>query len=85
MTKPVMKLLTVERTRKDRGVAMTEYLVILGIIALVLIAVVGKFGKQIENAFYQNASISGRTEAEKDQSQKLDKDATRTANDAARP
>ena len=64
---------------------MTEYLVILGIFALVLIAVVGKFGKQIENAFSQYASMPGRTEAEKDQSRKLDKDTTSTANDAARP
>lgn len=57
-----MKLLP--KMRKFRwGIAMTEYLIILGIVAIAAIAIVGLFGKQIKNTFYRSTSTLGGTDA----------------------
>ena len=46
-----------------RGIAMTEYLIILAIVAIAAILVVGLFGKQIKQAFTsQTAAMSGNVE-----------------------
>lgn len=43
-----------------RGIAMTEYLIILAIVAIAAIAVVGIFGKQIKQAFTSStAAMAG--------------------------
>ena len=47
-----MKLLSNKSTR--RGIAMTEYLIILAIVAVAAIAVVGLFGKTIKTTFTRN-------------------------------
>ena len=44
-----MKLISTKSTR--RGIAMTEYLIILAIVAIACIAVVGLFGKQVKSTF----------------------------------
>ena len=44
-----MKLFTTKAYR--RGLAMTEYLIILGIVAIACILFVSVFGKQLKNAF----------------------------------
>jgi pilus assembly protein Flp/PilA len=50
--------------RKTRwGIAMTEYLIILGIVAIAAIAIVGLFGKQIKSVFTRsNAALTGQTQ-----------------------
>ena len=46
-----------------RGIAMTEYLIILAIVAIAAILVVGLFGKQIKQALTtQTAAMSGNVE-----------------------
>lgn len=53
-----MKILTINQKR--RGIAMTEYLIILSIIAIAAIAVVGLFGQQIKHVFSRNnAALTG--------------------------
>ena len=57
-----MKLLSKKTTR--RGIAMTEYLIILAIVAVAAIAVVGLFGKQIKSTFTRNnQALVGTVEA----------------------
>jgi pilus assembly protein Flp/PilA len=53
-----MKLLGLRKTRW--GIAMTEYLIILGIVAIAAIAIIGVFGKQIKQAFQSStAAMAG--------------------------
>jgi pilus assembly protein Flp/PilA len=60
-----MKLLNLKKTRW--GIAMTEYLIILGIVAIAAIAIVGVFGKQIKSAFSSStAAMAGTDKANKD-------------------
>jgi len=48
--------------RKTRwGIAMTEYLIILGIVAIAAIAIVSVFGSRIKNAFANSASAMAGT------------------------
>jgi Flp pilus assembly pilin Flp len=49
--------------KKSRmGIAMTEYLIILGIVAIAAIAVIGLFGKQIKSVFTRsNEAMVGST------------------------
>jgi Flp pilus assembly pilin Flp len=42
---------------------MTEYLIILGIVAVASIAIVGLFGKQIKDVFYRTTSTLGGADA----------------------
>ncbi len=57
-----MKLITTNSTK--RGIAMTEYLIILAIVAVAAIAVVGLFGKQVKSAFTRsNSALVGKVEA----------------------
>ena len=57
-----MKLITTKASR--RGIAMTEYLIILAIVAVAAIAVVGLFGKQVKSAFTRsNKALVGQVEA----------------------
>ena len=57
-----MKLTSTKSTR--RGIAMTEYLIILAIVAVAAIAVVGLFGKTIKNTFTRNnKALVGQVEA----------------------
>ena len=56
-----MKL--IGRKEKRRGIAMTEYLIILAIVAVAAIAVVGLFGKQVKDVFYRNTSTLGGTDS----------------------
>jgi len=44
-----------------RGIAMTEYLIILAIVAIAAIAVVGIFGKQIKQAFTSSTAAMAGT------------------------
>jgi len=54
-----MKLLGLRKTRW--GIAMTEYLIILGIVAIAAIAIVGLFGKQIKSVFTRsNGALTGQ-------------------------
>lgn len=46
-----------------RGIAMTEYLIVLAIVAVAAILIVGLFGKQIKDVFYRNTSTLGGTDA----------------------
>ena len=49
--------------RKTRwGIAMTEYLIILGIVAIAAIAIVGLFGKQIKETFSRTTSALAGTD-----------------------
>jgi Flp pilus assembly pilin Flp len=49
---------------RRRGIAMTEYLIILAIVAVAAIAVVGLFGKQIKSTFTRsNKALVGTAEA----------------------
>ena len=43
----------------NRGIAMTEYLIILAIVAVAAILVVSVFGKQIKSAFTANTAAMG--------------------------
>jgi len=44
---------------KRQGIAMTEYLIILAIVAVAAILVVGLFGKQIKNTFNTSTAAMG--------------------------
>jgi Flp pilus assembly pilin Flp len=56
-----MNLLTTKSSR--RGIAMTEYLIILAIVAIAAIAVIGLFGKQIKSTFTRNnKALAGQVE-----------------------
>ena len=46
-----------------QGIAMTEYLVILAIVAIGSILVVGQFGKQIKNVFQAECTALSGTKA----------------------
>ena len=53
------------KTVKNRklGIAMTEYLIILGVVAVAAILVVGLFGKQVKSVFTRNnAALVGNTQ-----------------------
>ena len=55
-----MKLFKNKEGNGRRGIAMTEYLIILAIVAIAAIAVVGIFGKQIKQAFTSStAAMAG--------------------------
>ncbi len=47
------------RRNSCQGISMTEYLIILSIIAIAAIAVVGLFGKQIKQTFTRNTGAMG--------------------------
>lgn len=49
-----MKLVT--QNKGLRGIAMTEYLIILAVVAVAAILIVGLFGQQIKNVFSENTS-----------------------------
>jgi len=49
--------------KRRRGIAMTEYLIILAIVAIAAILIVGLFGKQIKDVFYRSTSTLGGTDA----------------------
>ena len=47
-----------------RGIAMTEYLIILAVVAISAIAVIGLWGKQIKSTFTRNnAALTAQVEA----------------------
>lgn len=73
-----MKQLATNKKR-NRGIAMTEYLIILGIVAIAAIAVVGLFGQQIKNTFYRTTSTLGGTDTASDQSTTITKNASTDA------
>ena len=54
-----MKLSGIKKSRW--GIAMTEYLIILGIVAIAAIAIVGLFGKQIKQAFTSSTGAMAGT------------------------
>ena len=58
-----MKLNALKIGKNSRlGIAMTEYLIILGVVAVAAILVVGLFGKQIKSVFTRNnAALTGQT------------------------
>jgi Flp pilus assembly pilin Flp len=49
-----MKIVTLKKGL--RGIAMTEYLIILAVVAVAAILIVGLFGQQIKNVFSENTS-----------------------------
>jgi Flp pilus assembly pilin Flp len=49
-----MKIVTQKRAL--HGIAMTEYLIILAVVAVAAILIVGLFGQQIKNVFSENTS-----------------------------
>jgi pilus assembly protein Flp/PilA len=54
-----MKLNGYFKHQLRRGIAMTEYLIILAIVAVAAIFIVGMFGKQIKSAFTRNTGALG--------------------------
>jgi len=73
-----MKLLATKNNR--RGIAMTEYLIILAIVAIAAIAVVGLFGKQVKQTFTRsNKALAGQVGAA--DTETADKSATDTVQD----
>ena len=55
-----MKIVTHKRGLP--GIAMTEYLIILAVVAVAAILIVGLFGAQIKNVFSENtAALAGKT------------------------
>jgi Flp pilus assembly pilin Flp len=66
--------------RKTRwGIAMTEYLIILGIVAIAAIAVIGLFGKQIKSVFTRsNQALTGQTGGADTATATASKNATKT-------
>jgi Flp pilus assembly pilin Flp len=58
-----MKLNAIKNGRNSKlGIAMTEYLIILGVVAVAAILVVGLFGKQLKSVFTRNnAALTGQT------------------------
>jgi pilus assembly protein Flp/PilA len=50
---------SVTTDKKRSAIAMTEYLIILAIVAVAAIAIVGLFGKQIKSAFTRNTGALG--------------------------
>lgn len=54
-----MKIVSPKRSL--RGIAMTEYLIILAVVAVAAILIVGLFGKQIKNVFSENTSALAGT------------------------
>ena len=61
LLKSPTNLLPTKATR--RGIAMTEYLIILAIVAIAAIAVVGLFGKQVKSTFTRsNSALVGKVE-----------------------
>ena len=56
-----MKLFKNVAGKGRRGIAMTEYLIILAIVAIAAIAVVGIFGKQIKSAFTSSTAAMAGT------------------------
>ena len=51
------------RRWRRHGMAMTEYLIILAVVAVAAILVVGLFGKQIKSVFTRsNSALVGKTE-----------------------
>jgi pilus assembly protein Flp/PilA len=53
-----MKIVTLKKGL--RGIAMTEYLIILAVVAVAAILIVGLFGQQIKNVFSENtAALAG--------------------------
>jgi pilus assembly protein Flp/PilA len=55
-----MKIVTQKRGMP--GIAMTEYLIILAVVAVAAILIVGLFGAQIKNVFSENTSaLAGQT------------------------
>ena len=55
-----MKINTKKQNR--RGIAMTEYLIILAVVAIAAIAIVGVFGKQIKSAFTSSSAAMAGTD-----------------------
>ncbi len=54
-----MKLNAIAKSAR-RGIAMTEYLIMLAIVAIAAIAVIGLFGKQIKSTFTRTTqALSG--------------------------
>ncbi|MEI6971471.1 MAG: hypothetical protein WCL44_08115 [bacterium] len=50
--------------RRKRGQGMTEYIIIIAIVAIGAIAIIGLFGKQIKNAFHRiGKAVSGEAPA----------------------
>ena len=56
-----MKLFTTKAYR--RGLAMTEYLIILAIVAIAAIVFVSVFGKQVKNAFARSSQAMAGEQA----------------------
>jgi Flp pilus assembly pilin Flp len=54
-----MKIATLKKGL--RGIAMTEYLIILAVVAVAAILIVGLFGQQIKNVFSENTSALAGT------------------------
>jgi len=44
-----------------KGIAMTEYLIILAVVAIAAIVIVGLFGQQIKNVFSKSGNAMGGT------------------------
>jgi len=75
---------------KNRGIAMTEYLIILAIVAIAAIAIIGLFGKQIKSVFVKgtdalqgtasdtsgDAKVKGSTDAKQDNFKTFDNKTT---------
>jgi Flp pilus assembly pilin Flp len=81
-----MKLLA--RFNNRRGIAMTEYLIILAVVAIAAIAVVGLFGKQIKQVFTRSTGALAGEQVEKgnipnESKQKVRQDNMRTFEDEA--
>jgi len=76
-TELVMKLFG--NKKGHRGIAMTEYLIVLAIVAVAAILIVGLFGKQIKDVFYRNTSTLGGTDANGGNASAIDAEASAAA------
>lgn len=57
-----MHVATRSRPGRKRGQGMTEYIIVIAIIAIGAIAIIGLFGKQIKHAFNRMGSaVDGRS------------------------
>jgi len=72
-----MKMLVRKQNRS--GIAMTEYLIILAVVAIAAILIVGLFGQQIKSVFSKSTgAMSGTAQAGDDQEANAQKNSTQS-------
>jgi len=63
------------KLRSKSGQGMTEYIIIIALVAIALIAIVGLFGSNIKDAFNRSGkALEGKSEAATDVNYEIDAD-----------